>query len=109
MIYVKDDIFVTMLTSDTELNAAFNVCAIAIGEQSDQLLIVSVYRTSWATSSDNKDLCEVLESTTAGHIRLIIVGDFNLSTYVPIDTCIASCRLNIINPIFRFAIENNLF
>ena len=79
-IYVKYEIFVTQLTSDTDSNAGFKVSAIAIGEQSDQLLIASVYRVPWATFSDNKELCKELESTTARHIRFVIVGDFNFST-----------------------------
>ena len=89
--------------SDTDSNTAFNVCAIAIGEQSDQLLIASVYRVPLATFSDNKELCKVLETVIAGHIRLVIVADFNFSSYVPSDTGVASRRFNIVNPIFRFA------
>ena len=64
-VYVKDNIFVTMLTSDPDSNAAFDMYAIAIGEQSNHLLIASVYRAPWATSSNNKELCNVLESTSA--------------------------------------------
>ena len=50
--------------------------AIAIDEQSDQLLVASVYKAPWATSSDNKELYKVLESTTAEHNRLVKLIQF---------------------------------
>ena len=72
---VSRQLFAAVTTND-----AFNVCAVAIGRGNKQLLVVAVYRAPWAASADTKELCKVLDSVVVKHVKVIIVGDFNLPT-----------------------------
>ena len=65
LIYVDSNLPSRSLSSDVTANDSYNMCAVLVGEQPSQLLVVSVYRAPWATTLDTKELCSLLESTVA--------------------------------------------
>ena len=72
---ISRQLFAAVITND-----AFNVCAVAMGRGNKQLLVVAAYRAPCAASADTKELCKVLDSVVVKHVKVVIVGDFNLPT-----------------------------
>ena len=52
MVFVRDSLQATQITSDVTNNDAFNLCAITIGNRCDVLTAFVVYRAPWATYND---------------------------------------------------------
>jgi hypothetical protein len=46
--------------------------------QAAEILVITVYRTPWASVADTISLCDLLDELIVKHPSLIMVGDFNL-------------------------------
>ena len=76
-IYVRDNMRCRELSSNVTSIHAFNICAVVVGQQPNEVLVVSVYRPNWGSASDLKDLCRQLDQVTYKHSKIILVGAFN--------------------------------
>ena len=56
MLYIKEALPCRVISSDVTSNDAHNICCAIVGNGYGCVLIASVYRALWASTSDTKDL-----------------------------------------------------
>lgn len=77
MILVRSSLPSTQHTSNVHGNDAFNICAVSVGHSRATTLVIAVYRAPWASYSDTKLMCSMLDSTAKRRAaRLIVIGNF---------------------------------
>jgi endonuclease/exonuclease/phosphatase (EEP) superfamily protein YafD len=76
-IYARENIPITQLHCDVTPNNAYNVCAVTFGFGRSKTLLMAVYKADWASSSDVKEMCELIDNLISRHDNVIMAGDFN--------------------------------
>ena len=89
------------LSSNVTSNDAFNICAVVIGQQPNE--VVSVYRPNWASASDLNDLCRQLDQVTYKYAKIVLVGDCNFHNDAFNSAISTSC-----SEFHRFIMERDL-
>ena len=56
MILIRSNIRSRALVFEYTDNDAYSMCAIAVGQQADEVIVLIVYRTKWSSASDTKEL-----------------------------------------------------
>ena len=82
-IYIHKTLSSQSLMHEMTPNNAYNICAVLVGNKAKQFLLLCIYRAPWATSTDDKELCAMMESVASRHMKLIVMGYFNLPCYHP--------------------------
>ena len=78
MILINEQLICRQVTSSATGNNAFNVCGVALGNGSKQVLVLCVYRAPWASAADTKALYKTLGGIAVKFKKIITLGDFNL-------------------------------
>ena len=78
MILIRSNIRSRALVSDYTDNDAYNMCAIAVGYQNNEIIVLIVCRTKLSSTSDTKELACQLDKIASRYNRVILMGDFNL-------------------------------
>ena len=103
-IYVQDNMRCRELLSNVTSYDAFNICAVVVGQQPNEVLVVTVYRPNWASASDLKDLCRQLDQVTYKYAKIVLVGDFNFHNDAFDSAISTSC-----SEFHRFIMERDLY
>ena len=78
MILIRCKIHSRALVSDYTDNDAYNMCAIAVGQRPDEVIVLVVYITKWSSAFDTKELTCQLDKIASRYYGVILMGDFNL-------------------------------
>ena len=81
ILILTNELICRQVTFGTTANNAFNVCGVATGNDSKQVLVMSVYRSPWASVADTKTLYQTLDGIAVKFKKIIILGEFNLPAF----------------------------